>query len=50
MSDAMQGHAPSVTRVVVTLIVAILLIVLAYGPFFVMYFPARFISPGFTGF
>ena len=29
--------------------VAILLIVIAYGPFFVMYFPARFISAPFTG-
>jgi cytochrome c oxidase subunit 1 len=49
-APSLDGWDVHLDRIGLWVGVAILLIVLAYGPFFVMYFPARFISPGFTGF
>ena len=44
------GWDTNLDRIKLWVAVAIVLIALAYGPFFIMYFPTRFISPGFTGF
>jgi cytochrome c oxidase subunit 1 len=44
------GWDTNLDRIKLWVGVTIVLIALAYGPFFITYFPARFISPGFTGF
>ncbi|MGK2963828.1 MAG: cbb3-type cytochrome c oxidase subunit I [Gemmatimonadaceae bacterium] len=49
-APSLDGWDVNLDRIWLWVGVAILLIVIAYGPFFVTYFPARFISPGFTGF
>lgn len=48
-APSLSGWDVHLDRIGLWVGVAILLIALAYGPFFVMYFPARFISPPFTG-
>lgn len=48
-APSLDGWDVHLDRIGLWVGVAILLIALAYGPFFVMYFPARFISPPFTG-
>ena len=48
-APSLSGWDVNLDRIGLWVGVAILLIALAYGPFFVMYFPARFISPPFTG-
>lgn len=49
-APSLDGWDVHLDRIWLWVGLAFLLIVLAYGPFFVTYFPARFISPGFTGF
>jgi cytochrome c oxidase subunit 1 len=48
-APSLTGWEVNLDRIWLWVGVAVLLIALAYGPFFVMYFPARFISPPFTG-
>lgn len=48
-APSLVGWEVNLDRIWLWVGLAILLIVLAYGPFFVTYFPARFISPPFTG-
>jgi cytochrome c oxidase subunit 1 len=48
-APSLTGWGVNLDRIWLWIGVAILLIVLAYGPFFLTYVPARFISPGFTG-
>ena len=48
-APSLNGWDVNLDRIWLWVAVAILLIAVAYGPFFITYFPARFISPGFTG-
>lgn len=48
-APSLDGWDVNLDRIWLWVGLAILLIVIAYGPFFVTYFPARFISPPFTG-
>ena len=42
------GWEPRLDRLVFWSVVAVVLIVIAYGPFFATYLPPNFVSPGFT--
>ncbi len=44
----LNGWEPKLDRLGMWIIVAIVLIVIAYGPFFASYLPPHFVSPGFT--
>ncbi len=45
---AKTGWEPRLDRLVFWSVVAVVLIVIAYGPFFATYLPPNFVSPGFT--
>jgi cytochrome c oxidase subunit I len=47
-APATSGFETNWDRIGLWVIVAVALILLAYGPFFVSYFPAQWISPGYT--
>jgi cytochrome c oxidase subunit 1 len=49
-APARTGWEPVLDRLGLWVGVAVVLILIAYGPFFVTYLPARFISPGFNQF
>ncbi|MBT8400437.1 MAG: cbb3-type cytochrome c oxidase subunit I [Rhodothermia bacterium] len=45
---AKTGWEPRLDRLVFWSVVAVVLVVIAYGPFFATYLPPNFVSPGFT--
>jgi cytochrome c oxidase subunit 1 len=49
-APSLDGWDSHLDRIGLWVGATVLLIALAYGPFFIMYFPARFISPPFTGY
>lgn len=49
-APARTGWETVLDRFGIWTIAAVVLILIAYGPFFISYLPGRFISPGFTGF
>lgn len=46
-APSLQGFGPRLDRIRFWSVVAIVLILIAYGPFFASYLPPRFISPGY---
>ena len=47
-APSLRGWEPQLDRLVWWTIAAVVLIIIAYGPFFISYLPPRFISPGFS--